>query len=166
MGTANIAERLVASTLVAREFFEIARSDVPSKPFTPLQLIKLTYIAHGWSFVNLETPLVSEDVHAWKYGPVFPRLYHAIKAFGSQPVDGVPKSRLETESKTELVQSEKDLIKAVYDNYCDFSGIELTRMTHRHGTPWHKTWMISQNGVVIGNDLIRDYYVGLAHERR
>lgn len=166
MGTANIAERFVASTLVAREFFDIAGLDVPSKPFTPLQLIKLTYIAHGWSFVNLKTPLVSEDVYAWKYGPVFPRLYHTIKVFGSQPVDHVPQSRLEKESETKLVQNEKDLIKAVYDNYSDFSGVELTRMTHRHGTPWHKTWMISQNGVVIGNDLIRDYYVGIAQERR
>lgn len=165
MGTANIAERFVASTLVARKFLDIARADTPSKPLTPLQLIKLTYIAHGWSFVNLETPLVSEDVYAWKFGPVFPNLYHALKSFGSQPVDEVPVSYQEQKSETDLDPNETALIKAVYDKYSDYSGIQLTRMTHRQNTPWHKTWQISQNGVVIGNDLIRGYYVGLATER-
>lgn len=166
METAKIAERFVASTLVARHFLNIAKTDVTPKPLTPLQLIKLTYIAHGWSFVNLTTPLVSEDVHAWKYGPVFPDLYHEIKSFGSQPVDNVPQSDREKASGAELVSEEAALVRAVYDSYSNFSGIDLTRMTHMHGTPWHQTWQISQNGVVIGNDLIRDYYVGLAIERR
>ena len=160
--TIKIEEKFVASTCVARQFLDIAQADAPPKPLTLLQLIKLTYIAHGWSFVNLPKPLVSEDAYAWRYGPVFPDLYIALRQFGSRPVTEVPKSSRELKSGVELEQLEVDLIKEVYDEYSNFSGVELMRMTHREETPWHKTWQISQNGVVIGNDLIREYYVNLA----
>ena len=42
--------------------------------------------------------------------------------------------------------------------------MELIQITNREGTPWHKTWQVSQSGVVIGNDLIREYYVNLARQ--
>ena len=164
MATFKVEEKFVASTLVARQFLDIAQADAPPKPLTLLQLIKLTYTAHGWSFVNLPKPLVSEDVHAWKYGPVFPDLYIALRQFGSRPVSEVPKSSRELESGTELEELEVDLVSEVYKEYSDFSGAELIQMTHREGTPWHKTWQVSQSGVVIGNDLIREYYVNLARQ--
>ena len=162
METVKVEEKFVASTLVARQFLDIAQADTPPKPLTLLQLIKLTYVAHGWSFVNLPKPLVSEDVHAWKYGPVFPDLYFALRPFGSKPVTEVPESVREKESGIKLEKREVDLIEEVYKEYSDFSGTELTRMTHQEGTPWHKTWQVSQSGVVIGNDLVREYYVDLA----
>ena len=164
MATFKVEEKFVASTLVARQFLDIAQADTPPKPLTLLQLIKLTYVAHGWSFVNLPKPLVSEDVHAWKYGPVFPDLYFALRKFGSGLVTEVPESAREKESGIELEKQEVDLIKEVYKEYSDFSGAELIQMTHREGTPWHKTWQVSQSGVVIGNDLIREYYVNLARQ--
>ena len=162
MATVKIEEKFVASTLVARQFLDVAQADAPPKPLTLLQLIKLTYVAHGWSFVNLPKPLVSEDVHAWIYGPVFPDLYFALRKFGSNPVSEVPKSSRELESGTELEKREADLIEEVYKEYSGFSGVELLQMTNREGTPWHRTWRISQAGVVVGNDLIREYYVEMA----
>ena len=162
MATFKVEEKFVASTLVARQFLDIARADAPPKPLTLLQLIKLTYIAHGWSFVNLPKPLVSEDVHAWKYGPVYPDLHFALRPFGSRPVTEVPKSARERKSGLELEELEVDLIKEVYNEYSGFSGTELVQMTNREGTPWHKTWRVSQSGIVIGNDLIREYYVNMA----
>lgn len=162
METVKVEEKFVASTLVARQFLDIGQSDTPRKPLTLLQLIKLTYIAHGWSFVNLPKPLVSEDVYAWKYGPVFPDLYFALRKFGGEPVPEVPKSSRELESGIELEGLEVDLVKEVYNEYSDLNGMELTSLTHREGTPWHKAWQVSQSGIVIGNDLIREYYVNLA----
>lgn len=35
-----------------------------------LQLIKLTYIAHGWHLAYYQQPLIDEAVEAWYYGPM------------------------------------------------------------------------------------------------
>ena len=48
---------------------------------TPMKLIKLVYIAHGWNLGLTGKPLVSEDAEAWKYGPVFPSLYNKYRGF-------------------------------------------------------------------------------------
>ena len=74
MAALKIRERFVASTLVARELFRNADACTPPKSLSTLQIVELTYLAHGWSFVNFEAPLVSDDVHAWKHGPVYPEL--------------------------------------------------------------------------------------------
>ena len=133
MAAVEIKGRFVASTLVAREF--LRNADLASRPLRMLQAIKLTFLAHGWSFVNLETPLVSEDVYAWKYGPVYPELYQAIKSFGNDPITWIPESIREQEAKTELKEREKILIEAVYDRYKEFSGRDLMNLTHEVGTP-------------------------------
>ena len=159
MASLEIRERFVASTLVARELLRNADSCTPQKPLSTLQIVELTYLAHGWSFVNLVAPLVSDDVYAWQHGPVYPELYDMIKSFRDDPVTQIPASPREQAAATELAEREKFFVKAVYDRYKEFSGDDLMKLTAEPGTPWYVTWRLSQLGVIIGNDLIRDYYV-------
>ena len=57
---------------------------------TTLQVIKTAYIAHGYSLAALDVPLVREKAQAWRYGPVFPSLYFALRPrIGSRPVVGI-----------------------------------------------------------------------------
>ena len=67
--------------LVADYFIANARG-----PLTPLQVIKMVYIAHGYSLAILGEPLVEEAVEAWRYGPVLPSVYYAAKRYGG---DGI-----------------------------------------------------------------------------
>ena len=159
MASLEIRERFVASTLVARELLRNAESCTPPKPLSTLQIVELTYLAHGWSFVNLEVPLVSDDVYAWQHGPVYPELYEMIRPFRNSPVTKVPASRRERRADIELAEREKSFVKAVYRRYQEFSGFDLMKLTGEAGTPWYATWQFSQDGVIIGNDLIRDYYI-------
>src|SRR5713226_3390078 len=69
------------SRVVANELIRLASED--GKSLTPLQIIKLTYIAHGWMLGLYQRPLVVDQIEAWKYGPVIPDLYHAMKDYGS-----------------------------------------------------------------------------------
>lgn len=161
MAILEIKERFVASTLVARALVEIAR-----KSLNIFQVVELTYLAHGWSFVNLRAPLVSDNVYAWKHGPVYPELYETIKSFENDPVEDVPRSERERAAGIDCLEEvEMSLVEAVYKRYKEFSGYDLMKLTREPGTPWHETWRLSQVGVIIGNDLIRDYYINKARRQ-
>ena len=143
----------VPSTVVARQFFELAKEE--KKQLTSLKLIKFTYLAHGWSFVYLDHPLVDEDVEAWRYGPVFPELYHVLKIFGRDKVKRVPMSLRERFiDYPDLEDRERILIKSTYETYKNISGSQLIVLTHREGTPWSNT----QKGKIIDSRLISEYY--------
>ena len=43
---------------------------------TPMHVIKLVYLAHGWMLGFTSRALINEAVEAWTYGPVVPSTYY------------------------------------------------------------------------------------------
>ena len=62
--------------------FFIQKSIETGLEVTPMKLLKLVYIAHGWSLGLFGEPLIDEAVVAWTYGPVIPDLYKVLKDYG------------------------------------------------------------------------------------
>lgn len=53
-----------------------------------LKIIKLVYIAQGWSLAIFERKaFFAEEVEAWSFGPVIPSVYHNFKEFSNQSID-------------------------------------------------------------------------------
>lgn len=125
---------------------------------TPMQLLKLTYITHGWNLGLYGRPLIRDDVQAWRYGPVIPRLYNSVRDFRGNPVRGP----IATPNDDRLTAADEDIIQQVYGIYGDRSGPALSRLTHARGTPWALTYVPDEFGIVIPNDLIEDHYKRLA----
>lgn len=144
---------------VANKFLELAAK--ASKTLTPLQLIKLVYLSHGFMLGLYKRPLVSEQAQAWTYGPVFPTLYRAVKDFRSNPVRGPLKTDgRDDETFDEL---EDGLIQQVYEIYGVRGGFQLSRLTHRPDSPWSKVWSEGRgHSQTISNDLLEDYFSRLA----
>jgi uncharacterized phage-associated protein len=154
MGTSALA--------VANEFIRLAAED--GRTLTPLQLIKLVYIAHGWMLGLYHRPLINDRIEAWKYGPVIPRLYRELKKYGAGSVPGkISEGRFSSTSP--LDEHERDLIRQVYNIYGKRTGVQLSQITHERGTPWDTTWEPDLMGVPISNDLIEEHYRRLADER-
>lgn len=144
------------SRKVANEFLKLAQERGDS--LTPMQLLKLVYIAHGWYLGLYGRPLIKDEVQAWQYGPVIPHLYNATRKFRSQPVTG----SLETRDAIALGDSERDIIRQTYEIYGGMTGPALSRLTHAAGTPWQMTYRPGEFGIVIPNDIIEDHYNRLA----
>lgn len=145
---------MYSSLLIAKKI--LARAKKQDKTVTPMQLIKLVYLSHGWMLGLYNKPLVKEEIEAWQYGPVIPELYQAIKHYRSHPVQNV-----ECED-TELDDYSQDIIQQVYEKYGDFSGVYLSILTHEKGSPWDITWNSGKR--VISNDLIAFFYQKLTHK--
>ena len=126
-------------------------------PFTPMQLIKMVYIAHGWMLGLFGRSLIKQPVEAWKYGPVIADVYFAIKHYRNNPVD-VTISGLSDEMFDDI---ESALIDKVRTAYGHFDGITLSSITHKPGTPWHQVVHRQRKAgrrVKIPNKLIERYY--------
>jgi uncharacterized phage-associated protein len=144
-----------SSVNVAKQLLKLSRDPVAAD-MTPMKLLKLVYIAHGWMLGLTGRALVSEDVEAWKYGPVIPELYREIREFKKDPVTELPQAS----KNPNLDDLEKHIVRQVYDIYGDLDGLKLSTLTHSVGTPWHQIWKGRRE--VIPNDLIASYYEGLA----
>jgi uncharacterized phage-associated protein len=128
-----------------------------NKKLTPMQLMKLTYIANGWSLAIKEKPLFKNSIEAWKYGPVMPDLYHATKSFGRDPIP-FEKIKGDLTDLPEELKDEVEFLKKVYSLYEDKSGIALSSLTHMHGTPWHQTFNEYEMSKEIPVPLIKAHY--------
>lgn len=152
--------RFLPAMLVAREILRLANADNPPQKLTPLKLIKLTYITHGWAYPCLGRRLIGDAVEAWEYGPVYPELYHAIKHHGRDSVETVTESAYEQlqkaqENEIHLEEDEEELIKVVYNAYKSLSGPQLVTLTHALNTPWDRT---KSRNCEIDERTIEDYY--------
>jgi uncharacterized phage-associated protein len=121
---------------------------------TPLQLMKLVYVAHGFMLGKHGKPLLKETVQAWQYGPVVPSVYRAVKDFGSSPVTSVPGA----DPDYTFSEEEREVMDMVAANYGKHGGIVLSSATHNPGTPWKQTWDAFGKNAPISNDLIESFY--------
>lgn len=141
---------------VANRLLDLARASGQS--LTPMQLIKLVFMCHGWMLGLYGRSLIREQIQAWKYGPVIPELYREVRNFRSEPI----RPPLPCRRSARLDALEDDLVQQVFQIYGRHDGITLSRITHEHGSPWEQTWRQGKWNPVISNDLIKDHYAGLA----
>ena len=128
-----------------------------SRPRDPLQIIKLTYLSHGWMLGLYGRALSEQPVLAWKYGPVIPDVYHGLKRYGSSVIQApgdFPEGTFD--------ELEDDLIGQVSDLYSKFTGIQLSQLTHAVGTPWYIVWSERGQNSIIPNEMIQDHFAQLA----
>ncbi len=138
--------------IVANEFLNRGQRDGVS--IQPMKLQKLIYLAHGWHLLFLKEPFISQDVEAWKYGPVIPEVYQEFKEFKDSPITRLAKVG---ESFLRPVDAQNRLLENVWNTYRDKSSIYLSMLTHESGSAWDITWRecTGWHGAVIPNNLIR-----------
>jgi uncharacterized phage-associated protein len=160
---------------IANEFIRRAQSE--GLPVTNMQLQKLPYIAHGWGLVLLGCKLLNENPLTYAYGPVFPRLYQALKRYGSGEVKDVIRENdgntvafigghrgdVVTES---LDVNEIRLLDAVWNAYKKYSAFQLSAMTHQPDSPWTVTMEKDGLNSVISDAVIKPHFQQLLDRRK
>lgn len=137
--------------VVADDILKIAKRR--GVPVTPMQLMKLVYISYGWYLAMHGSKLFNDRIEAWKYGPVIPNLYQATKRFGRDPIP----THLIADGPISNPAMEA-FYSSIVENYGRYSGIALSNLTHRDGTPWQRVFRPNVMGIEITDDLIREHY--------
>ena len=134
----------------------------PENDITPMKLVKLVYIAYGWHLGITGKELFSENIEAWKYGPVIPSIYNHYKKWGRNPIGKIK------DFSDFLPNDVKSFLDKIWDEYGKYDAIQLSSMTHQKGSPWYIIWndilKITNhksgriNASIIPSNLIKLYY--------
>lgn len=131
---------------------------------TPMKLIKLVYIAHGWYLGITDKALIDENPEAWKYGPVIPSLYHQYKSYGNAPI--------EKHNGTSALDNNEDekFLDRIWEVYGKYNGIELSAKTHQEDSPWSRVWNTIKNNdffsLQIPEIFIKEHYKSLLKQNQ
>lgn len=149
---------------IANKILEI-REQQTGEPLTVMQLIKLVYIADGWSLALRNKPLSNDTPQAWQYGPVYPTVYKAFSHFGSQPITSPAVHKgTDLPYAEEFAPDEEELLRAVVKGYGKLSAFGLSRLTHQSGTPWKEAF---DRGAYsnIDRETMKTHFLGLREKR-
>ena len=147
---------------VANYLLDLAKANRTT--LDPMKLQKLIYFAHGWHLALYNEPLINEEVQAWQYGPVVQSVYHEFKQFGA---GAITKHATDLDMNTgELVTPRipledartMALLNKVWEIYGKYTGIQLSHLTHAHGSAWSKAREENPNFKFVGieNPVIRE----------
>ena len=127
------------------------RRDLPT---TPMHVLKLAYLCHGWMLGVFGRGLIAEPAEAWRYGPAVPTVYHTYKSFRGGPITAAPADR-----SAVLDENQNDLLEAVLRAYRGYSAWDLSAITHQPGTPWHAVYNGGRGeGAIIPDSLLEKHY--------
>jgi len=161
MGNREEVKMIYSAVTIADEILKIAkRREIE---LTPLQLMKLVYISHGWSFPIRKSDLFTDRIEAWRYGPVIPDLYHATKQFGRQ---AIPFSKIRDDLPSAVDPDTQRFLENVFEQYGRLSGFALSSLTHKRGTPWEQVYEDGMFGIEIPDSVIRDHYMAKFNEQQ
>lgn len=125
---------------------------------TPMHVIKLAYLCHGWMLGIHARSLLNEPVEAWRYGPVIPSVYHRYKSFRMNAIDTDLVNR-----SSYLDDDQERIVSEVVDAYREYEAWMLSTITHQRGTPWYETYRGGLGeGAIIPNRLIQKHYKQMA----
>ncbi|MGQ0580383.1 MAG: Panacea domain-containing protein [Reyranella sp.] len=120
---------------------------------TNLALQKILYMAHMVHYGRTGHRLVKRPFEAWEYGPVEPKLYRHVRAFGADPIQDV----FSTEPSIRGTPEADTLVEAC-DALLKLRPAQLVAITHRKGGAWERNYQPGVRGIEIPDADILDEY--------
>lgn len=151
----------------------IALSNRDGYAVDPMQLQKLLYFANGYYLAeNDGQALINEFFEAWDYGPVVPTVYYEFREYADRPIKRLAytfdrERGLRITAPPPIADNKaENIIEWVWKHYRDFTGPQLSRMTHKVDGPWDRARRRASNSLMRNERLeladLRDYFGKLA----
>lgn len=140
---------------IAKWFLIRDRANNGELEISNLKLQKLLYYAQGVYLAITNKPLFSEDILAWKHGPVVKEVYNNFCGNGANIIEYNPKDKdREVITKIENDENARDTLEFVAEEFGQYTAWKLRNMTHEE-----KPWLSTNINDVINTDLIKSYFI-------
>ncbi len=118
-------------------------------PISNLQLQKILYYIQVDFLKRTEQPVFSDNIEAWKFGPVVPNVYYHFCGFGAMPI--------ETNYEVDLGMNTVSIDNIICEKR-DKKPWDLVEDTHADGKAWKKVFNNGEgNKKVISIELMRKF---------
>lgn len=118
-----------------------------SHPITNLKLNKLVFYAQVESLKEYGTPLFSDEIQAWDYGPVEPDVYHVFKRYGKEPI-------LAPSAAFEATGRSVSIVDKVFNRFSGATAFDLVEASHRPDGAWAKTYALGKGEVISAQAIL------------
>lgn len=141
---------------VAKYILELCPSGMTTR-----KLQKLAFFCQGYYLAIFKSPLFKEEFQAWQYGPVCYELFKTHQGKYTITADQI------TGDSGNLIAEQKALVRSVTERLGDYSGNQLSDLTHQEDTPWwavrkkHGLEVTDGSQEVIEKRLLEDYFTAL-----
>lgn len=98
-------------------------------PVTNMKLQKMLYYAWVDYYKKFHQYLFNDEICAWRYGPVVPKVYREFRIYAGTPI-------LHTEEPIPMDNDTTEFLTQFADKHKDFTASQLVNLTHRDGYPW------------------------------
>ena len=122
-----------------------------SVPISNLKLQKILYFVQAEFLVSRDKPCFKDEIQAWDFGPVIPRVYRKYKIYGSGNIPSRIQSWFCLIDKSDI-----RLINDMTDQCIKYTASELVEITH-HQSPWIDNYALNCHNK-ISNDEIKNYF--------
>lgn len=131
-------------------------------PMNQMKLQKLVYIAHGWNLAINREPLISGRIEAWDGGPVMRTIWNHLRDFGYNATGCLLGKNQNEPYTADLSEEENSVISHTWSKYGQFTGLELSEMTHEPGTPWSNAYFGTGRNAPLSQRDIQQHFIELA----
>lgn len=112
------------------------------RPVSNLQLQKILYYVQVYFLKKTGIPFFKDDIEAWQFGPVVPKVYYQYAVFGPAPITIF--STLEIDLDAE---ERKDLNRIIREKAA-LSPWEMVKDTHQKGKAWEMYYRMGARNVI------------------
>ena len=130
---------------------------------SPMQLVKLAYISHGFHLALFRETLFYNRIEAWEHGPNIPDLYHVFKVFGSKhvPANFIRDDDFSDLSGDKSINRRILTVREVVGKYGHLTPVQLASLTNQDDSPYGESYeesQIDRYGVEIPDSVILKHY--------
>lgn len=128
----------------------INRCSKTKKSISNLKLQKMLYFVQAEFLVATDEACFKDDIEAWTYGPVVPKIYFIYKIFGSTNIPDQGDDGFSV-----ISSQDQDRLNAIIDAAAKYSASTLVEITHRQ-SPWKNAYRRADK--VIHKSEIKEYF--------
>ncbi len=147
------------ASLIADVFVRLGIQE--GQPLTQMKVQKMVFFAQGYHLAKYGKPLVQENIKAWKFGPVIPRIYDDYVMYGSNNIVDTGLSKYRDSSDQNILKLDehaREAIEYTWEATKDVSAIALSNWTHQPGSPWSQYYDAVNWGKTIKSESIQHYF--------
>ncbi|HBD95063.1 MAG: hypothetical protein A2015_02200 [Spirochaetes bacterium GWF1_31_7] len=139
---------MYSALTIANKIIELSQNE--GRVITHLKLQKILYFSQGWYLALTGNPLFSDEIVAFKYGPVIKSIYEIFRIFGSKNITKIAESTEQVENK------DNEFINKIWNLYKNHDAISLSNISHIKNGPWD----VTNINDIITTDIIQNYFTG------